>query len=61
MAQLKAMKDPKQRVSKSLEATPANSWHNGLNKLEDGDGNPFDIQFDAKVDNLDDTQITLEL
>ena len=55
------MKDRKQRTSKSLEATPVNSWHNGLNKFEDTDENPFDIQFDAKVDNLDDSPIELEL
>ncbi|KAL5104378.1 Tetratricopeptide repeat protein 39B [Taenia crassiceps] len=60
-AQIKALKDPKQRVSKSLQATPVSSWHNGLNKFTDNDENPFDIQFNSSLGNDDDSQITLEL
>uniref|UniRef100_A0A5K3EJ90 Tetratricopeptide repeat (TPR)-like superfamily protein n=1 Tax=Mesocestoides corti TaxID=53468 RepID=A0A5K3EJ90_MESCO len=48
-------------VCKSLEASPAGSWHNGLNQSEDGEDNPFNIQFDPKLDNMDDAPITLEL
>uniref|UniRef100_A0A0R3VT10 Tetratricopeptide repeat protein 39B n=1 Tax=Taenia asiatica TaxID=60517 RepID=A0A0R3VT10_TAEAS len=60
-AQIKALKDPKQRVSKSLQGTPVSSWHNGLNKFTDNDENPFDIQFNPSLGNDDDNQITLEL
>ncbi|KAL5965505.1 Tetratricopeptide repeat protein 39B, partial [Taenia solium] len=60
-AQIKALKDPKQRVSKSLQGTPVSSWHNGLNKFTDNDENPFDIQFNSSLGNDDDNQITLEL
>ncbi|EUB56265.1 Tetratricopeptide repeat protein 39B [Echinococcus granulosus] len=60
-AQIKALKNPKLRGSKSLQATPVNSWHNGLNKFSDNDENPFDIQFNSSLGNYDDNQITLEL
>lgn len=59
-AQLKAMKEAKRRASKSMDNTPAGSWHSGLNKYGNDDENPFDIEFNSKLDGMDD-QITLEL
>nr|CDS33140.2 tetratricopeptide repeat protein 39B [Hymenolepis microstoma] len=57
-AQLKTMKEAKLRISKSMNTTPAGSWHSGLNRYSDD--NPFDIEFNTRLDSLADP-ITLEL
>ncbi|KAM3183631.1 hypothetical protein ACTXT7_009966 [Hymenolepis weldensis] len=59
-AQLKTMREERRRVSKSMNSTPAGSWHSGLNKYDDEDNNPLDIEFNSSLDSLGDP-ITLEL